>query len=79
MRLSVERCGDVCRALWKALARGHARSGDASFIAGYLGNSAAFDEAVADFAQTYSDQTERDYGVFMEATESGRLKSSNVV
>ena len=63
----------------KALARGHARSGDSDFIAGYLGNSESFDEAVADFAQTYADQTERDYSAFMDALKSGRLKRSDVL
>ena len=32
------------------LARAHARSGDAAVIAGYLGKSEVFDEAVASFA-----------------------------
>ena len=63
----------------KTLARAHARSGDPLYIAGYLGNADAFDEAVADFAMTYADQTDRDYSAFMEAIKSGRLKRSNVV
>ena len=42
------------------LARAHARSGDRIAIAAYLGNSAKFDNAIADFAETYADQNERD-------------------
>ena len=44
------------------LARAHARSGDRIALAAYLGGSGKFDEAVADFAETYADQTERDHG-----------------
>ncbi len=59
-----------------ALARGHARSGDPTFIAGYLGSSAVFDEAVGDFAISYADQTMRDYGAFLEAIDQGRVSAS---
>jgi hypothetical protein len=38
------------------LARAHARSGDRIAIAAYLGNSTKFDNAIADFAETYADQ-----------------------
>jgi len=48
-----------------ALARAHARSGDPAVIAGYLGRGDAFDEALVAFAQTYADQTERDYERFL--------------
>jgi len=44
-----------------ALARGHAKSSDPALIAGYLGDGAAFDLALAEFASTYADQTERDH------------------
>ena len=47
-------CGEL-------LARGHARSGDACVLAGYLGRSARFDEAVVAFADAYADQTEADW------------------
>jgi uncharacterized protein (DUF2252 family) len=55
------------------LARAHARTGDRIAIAGYLGESAAFDQAVADFAETYADQTERDYASLGDAVSSGRV------
>jgi hypothetical protein len=41
------------------LARAHARSGDRFALGGYLGRSAKFDNAIADFAETYADQNER--------------------
>jgi len=44
-------------------------------IAGYLGNSDQFDEAIGDYAVTYADQVDRDYKTLVEAVHSGRLKS----
>jgi hypothetical protein len=57
----------------RVLARGHARSGDAVMIAGYLGNSTVFDEAVAQFATEYADQTERDHDALIKSVRTGRL------
>jgi uncharacterized protein (DUF2252 family) len=56
-----------------ALARAHARSGDRVQIAAYLGKSERFDRAIADFAQAYTDQTERDHAALCAAVKSGRL------
>jgi hypothetical protein len=56
-----------------ALARAHARSGDVPAIAGYLGGSDSFDRAIADFAESYADQNERDYALYLEATSTGRV------
>jgi uncharacterized protein (DUF2252 family) len=53
-----------------ALAAGHARTGDAAFIAGYLGRSDKFDQAVVAFAQSYADQNERDYEIFSARVEA---------
>jgi hypothetical protein len=44
--------GEFCG--W-ALARGHARSGEAAVIAGYLGADDAFDHAMTTFAEAYAD------------------------
>ncbi len=55
------------------LARAHARSGDRVAIASYLGAGDVFDQALADFAETYADQNERDYAALKEAVDSGRL------
>ena len=55
------------------LARAHARSGDRMALAAYLGRSARFDQAVADFAETYADQNERDYTDFQTAAKDGRV------
>jgi uncharacterized protein (DUF2252 family) len=61
------------------LARAHARSGDACLIAGYLGKSDVFDEALATFAQAYADQTERDYQALVQAAKSGRIAAQTGV
>lgn len=57
----------------ETLARAHARSGDRVEIAGYLGRSSAFDEAIMAFANTYVDQNDRDFRAFSAALNSGRL------
>ncbi|MGD0880309.1 MAG: DUF2252 domain-containing protein [Acidimicrobiales bacterium] len=56
-----------------ALARAHARSGDRVAIASYLGNGPTFDRALADFAETYADQNERDYEALKQAESDGRI------
>jgi uncharacterized protein (DUF2252 family) len=48
-----------------ALARAHARSGDPAMISGYLGKKDVFDQAIAAFAETYADQTERDHATLV--------------
>ena len=55
------------------LARAHARSGDRLAIAGYLGHSDRFVQAVADFAEAYAVQNERDHAALHAAVEDGRL------
>jgi len=58
-----------------ALARAHARSGGVAEIAGYLGNSDAFDRALADFAESYADQNEQDYAVMQQAIADGTIEA----
>ena len=55
------------------LARAHARSGDAIAIAAYLGSSDSFDRAMAEFAESYADQNDRDHRALLDAIESGRV------
>ena len=57
----------------RALARGHARSGDAVAISAYLGTSDAFDGAIADFAETYADVNARDHAAYLAAIKDGRI------
>jgi uncharacterized protein (DUF2252 family) len=60
-----------------ALARAHAKAGDAAMIAGYLGAIDQFDNALAQYSEAYADQAERDFATFKAAIRSGRL-STNV-
>ena len=64
--------GWVCGVL---LARAHARTGDIAKIAGYIGKSDAFASALADFAEAYGDQTERDHAALIEAIRTGRVEA----
>jgi hypothetical protein len=65
--------GKLCA--W-ALARAHARSGDAARIAGYLGSNSTFDDAVCEFAVEYADQNQnlQDCRAFVKAVREGRVK-----
>ena len=57
-----------------ALALAHAKSGDAAMIAGYAGKSKELDKAIARFAFSYAEQTEKDHRALAEAAKSGRIK-----
>jgi uncharacterized protein (DUF2252 family) len=57
------------------LARAHARSGDRVALAAYLGGSDKFDQAIAEFAETYADQNERDYAEFQRAVKDGAVEA----
>lgn len=48
----------------RTLARAHARSADPALMAGYMGASDTFDEALASFAMLYAKQNEKDYSHF---------------
>jgi uncharacterized protein (DUF2252 family) len=58
-----------------ALARAHAKSGDAALISGYLGSSSRFDKAIAGFASAYADQNERDHKALLKAIQDGRIQT----
>ena len=61
------------RACGALLARAHTRTGDIAKIAGYCGKSEALDEAMADFAESYGDQVERDHDALVKAIAAGRI------
>jgi hypothetical protein len=60
-------CGEV-------LAKGHARSNDPMLLAGYCGSGNRLDDAIANFAERYAQQTELDYEAFKKAITDGRIK-----
>jgi len=63
-----EICGEL-------LARGHARSGDACILAGYIGNGKKFAEAMLKFAEAYADQTEHDWHALLKSKHAPKSKS----
>jgi uncharacterized protein (DUF2252 family) len=59
-----------------ALARAHARTGDAVAISAYLGKGRAFDDAIAVFAARYAGQAELDHKALLEAAADGRVPTA---
>jgi len=59
-------CGEV-------LGKGHARSGDACVLDGYCGGVEKLDNAIAEFAVVYADQSTADCELFANAVKKGRL------
>jgi uncharacterized protein (DUF2252 family) len=74
-RMTAGRLEDYARLCGWTLARGHARSGDRVAIAAYLGGSDRFDRAIADFAERYADQNERDFEALAAAVKAGRAEA----
>jgi uncharacterized protein (DUF2252 family) len=64
---------EVCGEL---LARGHARSGDAQMLAGYIGKGEGLAEAIANFAVAYAGQTEADWELLRKSKHALRLAAS---
>jgi hypothetical protein len=48
-------------------------------LAAYLGRSTKFDEAIADFAETYADQNEDDYAALQTAVKEGRAETTTAI
>jgi uncharacterized protein (DUF2252 family) len=59
-------CGEV-------FGKGHARAGDACVLDGYCGDGEQLDNAIAEFAVAYADQSTADYELFVSAVKKGRL------
>ena len=72
-RMSHAGMGFYGQACGWTLARAHARSGDRIAIAAYLGSNETFAAAIAEFAETYADQNERDFGALHDAVTTGRV------
>src|SRR5262249_14347232 len=62
----------------ETLARAHAKVGDATMIAGYLGMGTSFDEAIRDYAVAYADQVEQANETFKQAVHAGRFPIATV-
>jgi uncharacterized protein (DUF2252 family) len=59
-----------------ALARAHARTGDAVPIAGYVGGSDRFDRAIAAYSAAYAKVNEADHQALLDAIASGRIEAA---
>jgi len=66
---------DLCG---QTLARAHSKAGDPTMIAGYLGGTENFDQALCDYALAYADQVEQDYEAFQKAVRAGRFPIETV-
>jgi uncharacterized protein (DUF2252 family) len=64
---------DYARLCGRTLARAHARTSDPAVIAGYIGKSEAFDDALASFAMAYAARTKQDYDL-LAAAKGGPIK-----
>jgi uncharacterized protein (DUF2252 family) len=58
------------------LAHAHARGGDRIAIGAYLGKGDVFDRAMAEFAEAYADQSERDYEALRGAANTGLIEAT---
>ncbi len=77
--LSEEGFIEYCRFCGWALARAHAHSGDPALISGYLGRKDVFDRAIATFAETYADQTERDHAALVAHVQAAQAPLERTV
>lgn len=71
--IDVAALADYAGIVGHLLAKGHARTSGASMIAGYAGRSEKLDNAMAQFARAYADQTEADHAAMVRAVERGVL------
>jgi uncharacterized protein (DUF2252 family) len=62
-----EALSEYARLCGRTLARSHARSGEPAVIAGYMGRSEAFDDALGSFAMAYVEQTIKDHAALVKA------------
>ena len=69
------RDGPLRHLVRRALALSHARSGSSATLSGYMGQSDAFDEAIAAFAMAYADQNEKDHDALERAVRKGKVKA----
>jgi uncharacterized protein (DUF2252 family) len=60
----------------EALARAHAKAGDAAAISGYMGKGNSFDLAIVRFSRAYADQTESDFATLKAAAKAGRIRAA---
>jgi uncharacterized protein (DUF2252 family) len=63
----------------KVLSKAHAKSGEATAIAEYIGKSDKFAKDIAKYAVNYAKLSEADYALFANACQSGKLPTAQSV
>ncbi|MCW2951251.1 MAG: hypothetical protein JWQ48_421 [Conexibacter sp.] len=71
--MNAKALAEYAKVCGQALARAHARAGDAVAIGSYLGRSDTFDRTLASFAEAYADQNEQDYAAMRDAVDAGTI------
>jgi uncharacterized protein (DUF2252 family) len=71
--LIAPRLAEFSEACGAVLARAHARTGDATAIAAYIGNGEGFVDALGDSSFSYADQTEVDHRQLGAAVQNGEI------
>ncbi len=69
--LIAPRLAEFATACGETLARAHARTGDPVAISGYIGKGKRFRSALAQFADRYADQNQRDHAQLVAAIAAG--------
>ncbi len=75
-KLITPRLAEFATACGETLARAHARTGDPVAISGYIGKGRRFTSALAQFADHYADQNERDHTQLVAAIAAGDVDAS---
>ena len=75
--LGIRAFSDYAQACAHQLARAHAQSPEAAFVAGYLGNGTTFDEAATEWSLAYAEQSLDDYRAFRAAVAAGRFSTAS--
>jgi uncharacterized protein (DUF2252 family) len=74
-RLDVKMMATYASVCGWTLARAHARFGNSLEVAGYLGKSTKFDEAIVSYALSYQRRNAEDYRAMQLAVNSGRIST----
>jgi uncharacterized protein (DUF2252 family) len=63
----------------RVLAKAHSKTNQGAIICGYMGRGDRFAEVITEFAESYADQTEKDFDEFSKAVKSGELVATGEV
>lgn len=78
-KISLDGFIEYCQICGHALALAHAKSSDPAIIAGYIGKSGEFEDAITQFSFRYAEQNEADYIRMQEAVRRGDIPSQDEV